>query len=664
MGSNDILADYQASRDPRTDRSVLCHAPYVSLNFEQNGNVTACCYNRSFVLGTYPRQNVREIWEGASARALREAFLESAEAPGCELCFHQLRNRNFGGALMRNFDQYSGDPNYRPTLDPSSPRVLEFEIANTCNLECVMCTGYWSSSIRAHREKLPPLQSPYDELFVEQLEQYLPTVKGAKFLGGEPFLIERYYDIWERFTRLNPEAQLAVTTNATFLPKRARALLEELRVGFAVSLDGFTPETYESIRKNAKFDDVMANVNYLLDYTRRCGTELSIAICPMTYNWREIPALLEFCEQRGLGLHFNMVLKPVEASLGGLQAEELAEVIEHLARVRLSPDTACGERNRREWQGLLDQLRGWHREKVNFVQSCSDLEAGVRAFARGQGGLTAGSAVPADFRRLLPAVVRSYRIAQERSKTERLEFLTLLPSTPSTLDPGGRSPTTSELLLAAHLFCRFLAGREAESGPAETLLDHQRLLREYVVRRGEVDERWAEELGAWLLERLRTGATDELIPWVETLVDALQGVDDWQRDLRDGMSALQNGGLDEEEYRAVAAYFDLLVERFFPHHPEGRRMDQLLDARVPPIRDLRGLRRVLEALYLFHCCYEPTEDHAAFRRRIAAFVDMVAESGKAESAYRALEAADPKDAYRALAHGSEDKLQRQLESLA
>jgi MoaA/NifB/PqqE/SkfB family radical SAM enzyme len=664
MWSNDILADYQASRDQRTDRSVLCHAPYVSLNFEQNGNVTACCYNRSFVLGTYPRQSVSEIWNGASARALREAFLDNEEAPGCDLCFHQLQNRNFGGVLMRNFDQYSEDPLYRPALDPTSPRVLEFEIANTCNLECVMCTGYWSSSIRAHREQLPPLHSPYDELFVEQLEQYLPSVKGAKFLGGEPFLIERYYDIWERFARLNPDAQLAVTTNATFLPKRARALLEELRVGFAVSLDGFTPETYESIRQNARFDAVMANVNYLLDLTHRRGTELSIAICPMTYNWREIPALLEFCEERKLGLHFNMVLKPAEASLGGLPAEELAEVIEYLERVRPSAEGSSGERNRREWEGLLSQLRGWHRDKVDFVRSCSDLEAGVRAFARGQGGLTAGSAVPRDFQRLLPAVVRSYRTAQERSKTERVEFLTLLPPTPSALLPDGQSPTTAELLLAAHLFCRFLADREAASVPAQSQLDHQRLLSEYVARRGEIDERWAEELGAWLLERLRTGATDELIPWIEALVEALEGVDEWQRGLRDGMSALQNRGLDETEYRTVAAYFDLLVERFFPHHPEGRRLDLRRDARVPPIRDLMSLRRVLDALYLFHCCYEPTEDHAVFRRRLESCVHMIVESGKTESACRSFEAADPKNVYRALARASEEELQHHLESLA
>ena len=414
MTTPDVLQAYNASRDAGVDNGVSCHAPFVSLNFAQNGQVTACCYNRRYVLGTYPDQSVREIWTGAKARSLREAFLRNAEAPGCELCFHQLKNRNFGGVLMRNFDRYARDPAYRPGVDPSTPRVLELEISNTCNLECIMCSGYWSSSIRAHREKLPPLRSPYDQAFVDELEEFVPTLAGAKFLGGEPFLIERYYDIWERFRRLNPNAELSITTNATILPKRARELLEELRVNFAVSLDGFTPATYEAIRKNARFDEVMSNVEYLIDYTRRRGTTLSLAICPMTYNWRELPALLEFCERRKLALHFNTVLRPAEASLGGLPPAELAEVIDYLESFRPAGDGEWARGNRRQWEGLVNQLRGWHQEKLQFDRSCSDLETRVLAFSAGNRGF-----LPESFERLLPPVTLSLRLALERAARGR-----------------------------------------------------------------------------------------------------------------------------------------------------------------------------------------------------------------------------------------------------
>ena len=54
-----------------------------------------------------------------------------------------------------------GDPEKAPL-----PMRLEFNIHNACNLQCVMCHGLASSSIRAHREGLPALANPYDETFV------------------------------------------------------------------------------------------------------------------------------------------------------------------------------------------------------------------------------------------------------------------------------------------------------------------------------------------------------------------------------------------------------------------------------------------------------------------------------------------------------------------
>ena len=45
-----ILAEYKAIRVTK-NTSIFCHAPFTSMNFEQNGNVTVCCYNRKYVLG-------------------------------------------------------------------------------------------------------------------------------------------------------------------------------------------------------------------------------------------------------------------------------------------------------------------------------------------------------------------------------------------------------------------------------------------------------------------------------------------------------------------------------------------------------------------------------------------------------------------------------------
>ena len=372
------LSDYQAARAAGVDRSVLCHAPFASLNFDQSGQVTACCYNRHFRLGTYPEQSIREIWAGAPARALRAAFLAGAVAPGCESCFDQLRNRNFAGALMRNFDRYGSGGSARAAVEREVPLVLEFEIANTCALECVMCGGHWSSAIRARRERLPPLRNPYDARFLREIEELLPTIVAARFLGGEPFLIPAYLEIWDGIRRLNPQAEVSITTSGDVLPERPRQLLEDLRASIVVSLDGVTRETYESIRRNASFERVMENLRYFSDYTRRRGTTLSAAVCPMTHNWHELPAIVDFCEQHRMTLFFNTVTFPVESALAGLTASALAEVIDGLEAGAAQSSRGWTAGSRAQWHGLLNQLRGWRRDK----EAAADLAAQAAAVQR------------------------------------------------------------------------------------------------------------------------------------------------------------------------------------------------------------------------------------------------------------------------------------------
>src|SRR3954465_585096 len=77
------IKSYQAARFPE-DRSTFCHAPSICLNFEQNGNVTACCYNRKFVLGRYPTDSIGTIWRGDRARELRRALKAGDLSKGCD----------------------------------------------------------------------------------------------------------------------------------------------------------------------------------------------------------------------------------------------------------------------------------------------------------------------------------------------------------------------------------------------------------------------------------------------------------------------------------------------------------------------------------------------------------------------------------------------------
>ena len=180
------------------------------------------------MLGVYPENSVSEIWNGEPIRELREALENNDLALGCQKCEQQLEARDYGGAHALFYSVYARmTEEKRIEREACSPKVaqdapplpmrLEFNIHNSCNLECVMCHGLASSAIRTRREKLTPMPNPYDEAFVDQLEPFLPYVVEADFMGGEPFLIHSYQLLWERIAEVNPKMELCILTNATIL---------------------------------------------------------------------------------------------------------------------------------------------------------------------------------------------------------------------------------------------------------------------------------------------------------------------------------------------------------------------------------------------------------------------------------------------------------------
>jgi molybdenum cofactor biosynthesis enzyme MoaA len=252
------------------------------------------------------------------------------------------------------------------------PRAFEFELANTCNLECIMCSGYFSSSIRRNREGRPPQSSPYDTAFVEQLIPFLPHLKFTRFLGGEPFLIGIYYEIWDQILKHNPHLEVSITTNGTTLKNRARNILDSLKAHIVVSIDAITRDRYEHIRVNADYDTVFANVDYLRQLTASKGTSMSFAVCPMTVNWDQMPEMVAYCNAQEIEIHFNTVTWPSHLSLRDAGPVELERVEAHLASFDPPEGTALERANRAAYLSLVSQISYWRMQSVSTVIEISN----------------------------------------------------------------------------------------------------------------------------------------------------------------------------------------------------------------------------------------------------------------------------------------------------
>lgn len=333
----------------------VCYAPFSSLYFGQQGKVIACALNRSHVLGTYPQQSIHEIWTGEAAQALRR-MIDRTELLncGCQECAYQLKNRNFSSIKAKMFD--------RPRLHQTKlayPSLLEFEIDNTCNLECVMCSGMFSSSIRKNREQLPPIINPYDDAFVEQLREFIPHVSQVHFFGGEPFLVPIHYKIWDTIAELNPNANLWVITNGTILNNRVKELLHKLKFNITFSIDSFNEPNYNRIRVNSDFKKVMRHFRYFYDYTKANGRDFTINSTYMKPNWRDIPQTVSKCNMLGISLNLIPVIHPKSLSLAAMTAKELGKVVHYFEGFSFGIFDHFSKANNQQYQSMVRLVKEW-----------------------------------------------------------------------------------------------------------------------------------------------------------------------------------------------------------------------------------------------------------------------------------------------------------------
>ena len=355
--TQELMTDYNKSRH-NGPQPVICYAPFKNIYFGHYGKAVACCYNREYVLGEYPNQSIKEIWFGETADKLREFIRNNDLSHGCFGCQLHLLAGDFASVKSKNYDQYnSGERGY--------PTVMEFELDNTCNLECVMCTGDYSSLIRANREKRAPLKDPYDDAFVQQLEEFIPFLEEVKFYGGEPFLIEIYLKIIDLIIKIKPTVSIQIQTNGTVLNNRVRALLEKANANINVSIDSLQKERYESIRVNANFDRVMENLQAFHTYTKSKGTNLYLSTCAFRQNWEELPDFVRFANKLDVPIHFHTVFQPIQMSLHGLGAVELKNIASSLenALVGLPALTDNEKQNKGQLQSTINQIRAWQAKK-------------------------------------------------------------------------------------------------------------------------------------------------------------------------------------------------------------------------------------------------------------------------------------------------------------
>jgi MoaA/NifB/PqqE/SkfB family radical SAM enzyme len=331
-----------------------CYAPFVALELDPRGRAYACCANLLYPIGKVTDSSLQEIWHGRRAQNLRQALRERDFSSGCNVCKWHVEHGK-PDAVARTYDDL-------PVLSdlPPFPQRMTFALSNRCNLACVMCNGELSSRLRV-AEGRPALPHVYGDSFFEELRTFLPHLRYAAFLGGEPFLSPENRRVWDELHALDHHIPLNVTTNGTIWNDLVEQTLERFPVSFNVSMDALDPELLASIRVGVDPGVLLTNARRFRDHAAARGTGFSFMFCLMSTTWQELPGMLHLADEWDVAIQVIHVSEP-GMSLEELTTGQLEEVLTSWERTDTSEGSTFG-RQESTWQTELRQLRATIEER-------------------------------------------------------------------------------------------------------------------------------------------------------------------------------------------------------------------------------------------------------------------------------------------------------------
>lgn len=176
----------------------------------------------------------------------------------------------------------------------SKLRKLIVVLTNKCNLRCIMCT-----------RKAGNLSLPSEVM--KQVRETFPYLDFISWQGGEVFLVDYFKQILEEASRY-PHIQQEITTNGTLITKEWAELIARANVRLIFSMDSLTKETYEYIRKGARFEDALEGISLLREARKNYSKPKPldfINIVVMRSNYRELEKFVDFALNSNFdGLNF------------------------------------------------------------------------------------------------------------------------------------------------------------------------------------------------------------------------------------------------------------------------------------------------------------------------------------------------------------------------
>lgn len=309
--------------------STFCVNPYINVSIHPSGVIKPCCmshykYHTDQLHQTLNQANILDFWNSKSRKFLIEKLENDIEVKECNACWNEERSGKLSKRLRDNatYADHSLD----------EPVVMDLSLGNTCNLKCRICSPTHSSQWMIEEADLqyPLKRQKYlkdskwqiskesfddsNELFWPNILEMVKNVKKIDLAGGEPFLIEKHWDLIKHCvnTNISKNIDIHYNTNGTIFPEKYIPLLEEFKtVDIQISSDG-VERKFEYLRHPADWRVHQENIDRFISAKNNSKTNWMLSVCfsVSAFNVVDYFEAFEHYISKGIGFYTNVVHYP------------------------------------------------------------------------------------------------------------------------------------------------------------------------------------------------------------------------------------------------------------------------------------------------------------------------------------------------------------------
>lgn len=371
-----------------------CVAPYIATEINTVGDLQVCCEATPFVSNDSINYSKFDEWQRIHLKDLRNDLKNNIKNEHCTYCWQKDEVNGF--SLRKYLNEMYQEVYDRIGIDDDESlldtRYVHAHFGNLCNLKCIMCSPYSSSSIESEQKRFAkeyksfydnaygidriddPANQTFTSLFYKKLD-YLGFIKEkfnkADFIyltGGEPLMTPEAYETLNAVEQ--PENKtLCMTTNGTMLDPKWTNLFDKYhKVMVIVSIDGIG-EKNDYIRFGSDWDIIEKNI-YTLKSKVNIETRLTFVLQRTSYY--TLKEIIEFAVKNNLSLHYSINNGSLHMRLNTLTPEEITvfknQLIDLRDKISIMPSTT-----------VLDEFLNQHEPitlkflKDNWIQTITTI---------------------------------------------------------------------------------------------------------------------------------------------------------------------------------------------------------------------------------------------------------------------------------------------------